>query len=79
MLVRRSPGGGICYLESVPNTKSKAKAADNFRRNQECVQPTTCYSFTAINGGGPSSIPVYFVNGGMPSNIPICFINGGLV
>lgn len=78
MLIRHSPGGGICYLDSVVNTKSKAKAADNFRRIRGCcVQPPVkCYNLPVINGGNPSSVPSYFINGGIPAGTSTCYVDG---
>lgn len=79
MLIRRSPGGGICYMESVPSTKSKAKAADNFRRNQGCVQKLACYNLSIMDGGTLQAIPVYFLDFGSHTSIPVCFINAGSI
>jgi hypothetical protein len=78
MLIRRSAGGGICYLESVVNTKSKAKAADNFKRIHGCCiqPPVKCYTPPTINGGNLQSLPTYFINGGIPMGTSTCYVDG---
>jgi len=85
MLIRRSAGGGICYIEST-NIKSKAKSADNFRRNRTCCVPPVinytappvpnCYTLPAVNGG---SNPIYYINGGLPTGNNYCNVNAGHV
>ena len=46
---------------------------------KECCVPRSsinnpCNLPPLLNGGGPSSIPSYFVNGGLPSSNPTCYI-----
>lgn len=78
MISRYTPGVGICYVGTL-NTKSKAKSADNFKRNRGCVQVSSCPYFPVVDGGNPTSLPSYIIDGGSPTSVSLCFIDGGLI
>jgi len=74
--------GSIAQSSPFISTINSNKTFDKLRYNlfkKKCCFPSieVCKIPRFVNGGTPSSVPLYFVNGGVPTSNASCYVNSG--